>query len=1236
MALPFVFVTKELHAISPATVERSQTTTTGPLTKLYWSAHVEELKREFFNVKAMGSATAEEWLKGLEGRGIERRNDASKWEKWATVYGGLKQMRSVLYPGYQTPAAMSNRVAAISTGVASYVGRIPGISNSNNNSPAAASPVASSQRNDMTPDPFRRASSGTMSYPAGRHEKTWEEVAELKAARKAEIERRALALDPPLPAHVLAHIPAFQAALQIATPMDDQGWDVLKPRLMSQRADAEQRDRESSTRVKQELDERRNLNAVTKDARDAKDGEDPDWDDAQAPVRARIAGYADEIIRDGWDDGEKINRDNCAKFAVEALVYIRKRFYAEIAKDAAAARAAGKSPIVDPPQGPFTQKLTLENMKWIFDVKVRPLTERYRKEIFLCNGCDVTVRSYGFEGVIQHYSAKHTNALSIGSVVVHWRAEWPEHPPFTWEPKTSKGQHQNQTTPATYNAQPSGPPPPFQPPVAGPAPGYAPYPGTIGGYAPHQGYGATPYPPMNAYQPYAPAPAQQTGYVGPAQPPAGAPYQIGYGGYHNNAQVGYQSVQPSHPAAQYSVQLDDMAHMARDLWNATGNMKDTLSIVRVQVVVFHLAKRFHAKFGIPLPLPTFVDGLSNHKDMRPVRNVNGLVCRVCHLAIGGYVASEEERKSWSLPQLTAHFLAKHIEPFVQMGQYGQPPEWTVDMVLLPEPAAVSNLRAVIGMDGQKYHLVNEAIPHLLQEAPSMPHHAAQDTSAWHDQTSHYQGYQGVAHDNSGASYGQAHTDVLSQAAPAGQYASTFGSTQQSTSEQTFTPNHAEPYVVSNTAVPLAGTYLAPEPAPAMQGSGAGSRSDSGRKSNQGHSRRQKNRKKGNNRESIDEEARRRTEEEEKMAEEEAEREADVIRAMWAADRAVTATKTVFPEGQQVGSGNQGKVNNSGNTSKPVPKPNTPKQNQRFQSRPPRNSPRRDDTASPLRVSVPNSQLEPIVAPQPQQDIAYRGHQLSNVIYADGHRDEPPRQELQRTPDARDRYGPPLPNIGRPRSRSPMYQERMRPIPPTQYRQRSPPHQQPEQSLYQTRLPVPVGEVQYEPEPLSRNDYADYGPPGPAPGLIEWEIIEYRNPDGSITVQERELRRIPNSEAEHYYRNAPPPASAPYDRRGELQRLSPSPYRRDQQAPPAAAGEPYYPPYDRAYSRAPEPHPPLRQVGEPEAYDPRYPADAPMQRNGPMAELPRVQPMYYQDEEYDPRFPNGPPAMAGPASRPTYR
>jgi hypothetical protein len=167
---------------------------------------------------------------------------------------------------------------------------------------------------------------------------------------------------------------------------------------------------------------------------------DREWKDIQAPLRARIGGYADEIIRDGWGGGERIQYENATLFAAEVLIYVRKRFYAEVEKDEAAVRAAGREPESDPPNGPYTRKLILENMKWVFDTKIKPHTKPWRKKLFLCNVCEVNGSSeyYGFEDVVQHHAAKHRATIegSFGSAVVSWKSELPEYPPFKPYPLT--------------------------------------------------------------------------------------------------------------------------------------------------------------------------------------------------------------------------------------------------------------------------------------------------------------------------------------------------------------------------------------------------------------------------------------------------------------------------------------------------------------------------------------------------------------------------------------------------------------------------------------------------------------------------------------------------------------------------------------------------------------------------------------------------------------------------------
>ena len=274
--------------------------------------------------------------------------------------------------------------------------------------------------------------------PQIRHERNIRDVNESKAARRAEIERRCMAFDPPLEPNVLCHMESFQAALQISSALTDQAWEVLKPRLLAQRENAERREREriQQTQLLQaKSEERKHQESQLKEAKELLDKE---WDSIQAPIRDRLATYADEIIHKAWAGGSMVTKDTCAKFAADVLLYSRQRFCDDIAEEDKLHRVANDSISTDSLSGTSARKLILENMKWLFDNKVKIFTEQFQKELFLCNGCEGNFKFYGFEGVIQHYAAKHTTALSLGSIVVHWRAEWPAQPPFHPNPSAAK------------------------------------------------------------------------------------------------------------------------------------------------------------------------------------------------------------------------------------------------------------------------------------------------------------------------------------------------------------------------------------------------------------------------------------------------------------------------------------------------------------------------------------------------------------------------------------------------------------------------------------------------------------------------------------------------------------------------------------------------------------------------------------------------------------------------------
>jgi hypothetical protein len=694
------------------------------VTKFYWSEHINQIKNEFEQVKVLGSAATEEWVKGLEIRGKQALADASRWEKWELA-GGLNQVRVPLSATKPDPPKAENLVP-----VAFSPKPLPGHHLSNltrgyeERQDKASNPTEIPSLAGKSDAPLQQP------RPLGQQKRTKEEVAQLKAQRRADIERRAMLLDPPLTASVLAHIPSFQAALQLITPLDDNAWELLKPRLLAQRSDAEVREKENTANARALQDKLVTQNG-SKPAREPREVPDQEWDDIQGPVRARISAYADEIIK-GWNNGEKVKRKNTPQFAADVLLYVRKRFYAEVAKDTAAAVAAGKEPIVEPPEGPWTQKLTLENMKWVFDMKVKPRTEQFRKELFLCNGCSPSgnLKFFGFEGVIQHYAAKHTGVLSLGNVVVHWRAEWPAVPPFSPDPRAIElgqyGKSSSHSLPQTgataqqgfAGYQPAPPagygPPGYSAPFPAPplhyssGPPVTVPPADYGGVGPHAygaPYSSAAYPDSMTYSSYPPqlssgaaygSHGQTNAYVEPRTSGAGS---YDYGSY-PNLQGAFDSGREKVP---YKTRLNAMAKIAKDTWFKLGGVKKLHPSIKVSTVIHRIAKKFQKDYDEAASLSMFAEALSSHKDMRAVRVANDISCKAC-----------TSRRAFTLVNLVTHFMNQHVEGPEAQGL--APMDWRVDMVSLPNEACLAKVKRKLQNNQAAHAVVEDAIPWAFEKS----------------------------------------------------------------------------------------------------------------------------------------------------------------------------------------------------------------------------------------------------------------------------------------------------------------------------------------------------------------------------------------------------------------------------------------------------------------------------------------------------------------------------------------
>ncbi|KAI1435023.1 hypothetical protein GGR50DRAFT_350879 [Xylaria sp. CBS 124048] len=744
-ALPFLFTDEDKNTISSAMLQTGQVTLTSTVTKVFLSSHIAAIGAEFDSVRRMGEATTEEWLKGLEGRGKEHRADALRWEKFE-MSGGILRIRQRLSSrdtdvnGEPHESVKISRIAKSSSLVEKEGEQkeLRGKSVLSVTTPATPAPSLVCARESSVSQSVSEHQRGAQVN--GLRGKTRERAEEMKAARRAEIERRAMQLEPPLSAQVLTLIPAFQAAIQITSPLSDAAWDLLKSRLIAQRPDVKHLSHiHQETAANSPTPPKRTDIQCAKLLTTENDQVDNDWDDAQASFRAKISALADEIISRKWENGQKVNWYSSPQFAADVLLYVRRRFYAEMAKEDALSRTTGQSPpIFDGGNGP--RRLTLENMRWIFDLKVKPLTGLYRKEIFYCHGCQNTTKMYGFEGVVQHYAAKHTNTLSLGSVVVYWRAEWPKTPPFHPRPRQVRESKNRQAGPVNepdmvfMDAPPAPHGPLFH--QEGVLPSY-------GQAMPHSQYEAMPTQPPYMQGPHI---AQPSEYANPFSPmrahyhmsssqlndrstfqglpefPHGSSLfgpittadpnvltSHGYTSYENHTAPERQSRRSHQP--NHRLKHEEIAQKSIRLWRTIAPIRDISKPIRIFALIHHVVTEFRKRFSEDLPLPLFIDGLSTNKEMRPIRNVNGLQCKVCHLGIT--TTNDPVRGPYSLLQLVKHF-QQHVDELRALGSPSL--NWHTDMIHLPDLSILSNLSDMKRIDSGVLAIVKNSLADALSSS----------------------------------------------------------------------------------------------------------------------------------------------------------------------------------------------------------------------------------------------------------------------------------------------------------------------------------------------------------------------------------------------------------------------------------------------------------------------------------------------------------------------------------------
>jgi hypothetical protein len=771
-ALPSIFLTQSNNCVSESTLQKSITPSDVGIRKVYFNPHIKAIQAQFEEVKELGEGPVGEWKKGLELERMRRVQDAARWEQWE-LKGNLEKVNA--RPG-RRPAPITG-VGQTTTSHA-VSGKSVGTNGFHNSVTSPQSPFHPQDTFSPTSHSysgmyykFKTLNANHLAHLAefshqnfnvksqshsqtsySRQGRSAQEVNEAKAGRRREIERRCKELDPPILPRVLARMETFQAALQISLPLTDAAWEVLKPRLLSQREEAEKEEAEAiakSSAIRTESVD--SLDFSNKDPRDLSETE---WEAIQAPIREKLSRLADSHIRDRWVMGTAITQENAPFFVADLLLTVRSHYYNE--------PSHGKS--AKNHQALPRSRLVLENMKWLYDNKAKSMAEHFQKDLFLCHGCEINSRFYGFEAVIQHYAAKHTTSLSAGNVVVNWRAEWPDTPPFHPNPTIHMAAFYQQG-PWTQNA-------PLQNDVVSPHSVFNEYSQyhltahteipnvAANGYSPQvyppAGQHAAPYHDPSQYGPNYHAYPQQADYYGqpglyqggPDYYPSQTPYpMVTAPPPHHAPSSGFVPPRPYGPSNQipdtpvtsagsgfpgaypssdlYKTQLGEMAKHAREVWNATSGIKDIPQSVRIFVVIQHVVFRFEQRYTNEPSISMFIDGLDHNALMRPVRSLNGLACKTCVHAASSMsedaAQSQQlvsDRKLFTLPLLLNHFRSFHLEKLrptvdLQTGMEASRLDWKRDMIELPDRPLIANLIHASGMDDRKLQLIAWVFPDIF-------------------------------------------------------------------------------------------------------------------------------------------------------------------------------------------------------------------------------------------------------------------------------------------------------------------------------------------------------------------------------------------------------------------------------------------------------------------------------------------------------------------------------------------
>lgn len=283
--------------------------------------------------------------------------------------------------------------------------------------------------------------------------------------RRAQIEQRCRETSPQIPLHLLPHMEAFAAAMQVHRELSQKDWEALKPRLSYEMPTVE-------ARLRREQSDTQSSGHAEDPRMAEKAAETLAWENTQTAIRYRLDTYAERCISNEWDNGKSVTGLNIPDFACQVLTKCRQDWESDLTRYGV--RGPDEEPSATNTRAVPHGDLTLDAMKYVFLSKIKSLADVHGSHLFICPKCELphhSQRTYPFEACIQHYAAKHTRAFGTGPSGVTWRkALWPKEAPFA--PDNSRrngvrgprGHGDGRGNPSSNR---SGPHPlPAQPPVA--------------------------------------------------------------------------------------------------------------------------------------------------------------------------------------------------------------------------------------------------------------------------------------------------------------------------------------------------------------------------------------------------------------------------------------------------------------------------------------------------------------------------------------------------------------------------------------------------------------------------------------------------------------------------------------------------------------------------------------------------------------------------------------------------